>query len=297
MRFDSRGMAYACADEPVFPSGGFAAEFLLEPAGPRLDGAGELISFYGKDGVIIGAYHWRDSVIVSSTGAHKYETGARSVLLGKKRRLLTVSAGKEGIWVYADGRKMGGTARPFNGIEKATCFTFGNSPDGRMPWKGRLLSLSLSGVERANKDASNNGQGLVADYSFNGTGGLVRNRVSDKLDISVPDVFRAARAHWLEPLFEPYKVRLSAKDVAINFLGFIPGGFLCFFLASGRRAAVRMFIAVLAGFFLSLGIETAQVCLPERYSQLSDLAINTAGAAFGAIAAFFSMKTVSRLID
>lgn len=296
LRFASRGMAYACSGKPIFPSAGFTAEFLLEPAGPRLDRAGDLISLFGNGGDIIDVYQWRDRVIVSSYHEHRYESGAKAVLPGKKRTLVTVSAGKGGIWIYANGKKMAGTNRPLSGIERSTCFTVGNSSDGRMPWKGTFLSLSLSGDEHPNgvgQSGIRADQGLIAYYPFKDTGLAVNNSVSNELAITVPEKFRAARMLWLEPLFEDYPVRLGAKDALINLVGFIPGGFLCFFLLSRGNASSRIGLSMAVGFCLSLGIETAQVFLPERYSQLSDLALNTAGAAFGAVIASFSARAAS----
>lgn len=291
-------MAYACSGKPIFPSGGFTAEFLLEPAGPRLDRAGDLISFYGSDGIITDVYQWRDRVVVSSSPEHRYETGAKAVLPGKKRTAITVSAGKGGIWIYANGRKTAGTSRPLSGIETATCFSIGNSPDGRMPWKGSFLSLSLSGDEHPNGVGLTGiraDYGLMASYAFKDAGLVAENSISNELSITVPEKFRAARMQWLEPLFEDYSIRLGTKDAMINLVGFMPGGFLCFFLLSRGSASSRIAVAMAAGFVLSLGIETAQVLLPERYSQISDLALNTAGAAFGAVVASFSARAASRI--
>jgi len=296
LRFASRGMAYACSEKPVFPSGGFTAEFLLEPAGSRLDRAGDLISFYGSNGVITDVYQWRDRVVVSSSSEHRYETGAKAVLQGTNKTLITVSAGKGGIWIYANGRKMAGTNRALSSLERATCFSLGNSPDGRMPWKGSFLSLSLSGEEHPDGVGPSGiraDYGLIAYYPFKDTGLAVHNSHSNELAITIPESFRAARVQWLEPLFEDSPLRLGTKDAIINLVGFMPGGFLCFFILSRGSVSFRIAIAVATGFFISLGIETAQVFLPERYSQISDLALNTAGAAFGAVIASFSSRAAA----
>lgn len=305
LKFTSRGIAYACGKRPLFPSGGFTAWLLVEPVESSLDGAGEIISFYDGGGLLLGVFQWKDRVIVRS-GKKEYETGAKSVLPRDRKTLITVSAGKRGIWIYADGKRAGGTARPFHGLEKAACFTLGNSPDGRMPWNGSLFGLLISGKELSpgevptGRETALSGPdgirpALVASYLFEGSGAPVRNMVSEELSISVPEKFRVVKRVLLQPLFDSSRVRIGAADAIINFLGFIPVGFLCFFLPSGRGGLVKAAAAVSAGFLLSLGIEVTQVFIPVRYSQLSDLLLNTGGAAFGAAAAFFSRVAAARL--
>ena len=75
-------------------------------------------------------------------------------------------------------------------------------------------------------------------------------------------------------------------DVAINFIGFVPLGFLLavVLMQSGSLGAKAVFrLTVVFCFMLSLGIEVAQAWLPSRSSSLLDLVMNTVGALVGAL--------------
>ena len=74
-------------------------------------------------------------------------------------------------------------------------------------------------------------------------------------------------------------------DVIINLFGFVPLGlFLSLFLSSvvaihSRKKNLLFTISIC--FVISLGIELAQVYIPTRDSQLSDLICNTLGGTIG----------------
>lgn len=310
LAFASRGISYACSDSPLFPSGDFTATLSVEPEKGPVGGAGELISFHDGARLILSAFQWKEHLIVRS-GAKEYETGAKYVLPGKKRTLITVTAGQDGIWIYADGKKTvkaGGTEKPFHGLERTTCITLGNAPDGKRPWKGRFYSLTMidgafspDEVLSAHQGALS-GKGLATAeiagaYLFIGQGNIVKGIASNWPDIEVPERFRAVHKVFLAPIPGLEKLKENAVDVLINFTGFIPFGILYILMPFGGRGVWKALAAIAAGFFLSLAIESAQVFLPGRFSQLSDLVLNTAGAGVGALASHHWRKTISRLID
>jgi hypothetical protein len=249
---------------------------------------------------------WSDRVIIRSGADVK--TGAKALEINRKT-LITVSAGRDGIRLYVDGKLSGVSRQPFYGIENVTGFTLGNSPEGKYSWKGSIHYLAiwtraLSDGEVLRSDgppAKNHPDlpGLAGLYVFNGRSPFIRNAVSGDLDISVPERFSPVKRTFLGPLFEKGgRMKLYYVDAAVNFIGFIPLGLLAFFLsgAAGRRA-VKLIFAIFVGFVLSLAIEASQVFMPDRFSQFSDLLLNTSGALAGALLAMFSKDTLRRLVD
>jgi glycopeptide antibiotics resistance protein len=86
------------------------------------------------------------------------------------------------------------------------------------------------------------------------------------------------------------------EDVLINFIGFIPLGFLLIATLSrietvGDRTG--LLVAVLIAFSFSLCIEVAQVWIPTRDSSMLDLLLNTFGGGAGVM--LFRISRVSRV--
>jgi len=74
----------------------------------------------------------------------------------------------------------------------------------------------------------------------------------------------------------------------LSFLGNV-GLFWCWafvalhtFSPSGRRSAEAVFVTVLLGIGLSVGIESLQIFLPERSADIDDILANSLGALLGA---------------
>ncbi|MBI3805553.1 MAG: VanZ family protein [Nitrospirae bacterium] len=86
-------------------------------------------------------------------------------------------------------------------------------------------------------------------------------------------------------------ISLSASDVILNIILFLPLGGLLYGIfkegSNGRRLRAVLFIAAMT----SLSIEIAQLFLPERYSSFSDLLTNSLG---GGIGFFLVCRGVSR---
>ena len=69
----------------------------------------------------------------------------------------------------------------------------------------------------------------------------------------------------------------SALEFTANIGMFIPVGILLALLLPPRQ----WWVAVLIGFAMTVTIETAQLFIPGRFSDLRDIVANTAGAAIG----------------
>lgn len=141
---------------------------------------------------------------------------------------------------------------------------FGSDPAGMHPWSGTLQQVKL--FDRGKS---------LAIYRFDERlPKTLINHASGRVDLHIPEHFNALRPalDWVDT---------TRADVVINVLGFIPLGML---LALGTaRWQVRLLMALVAGFAISLGIELTQTLMITRASSALDLLLNTAGSAVGAV--------------
>jgi len=89
----------------------------------------------------------------------------------------------------------------------------------------------------------------------------------------------AVVARWFEPLGLPFEPTYIVLEILANVVLFVPFGILA--LTAFRW--MRVWSATLAGLATSCLIEGVQLFLPTRYSTVSDLIANTAGALIGAL--------------
>ena len=91
-----------------------------------------------------------------------------------------------------------------------------------------------------------------------------------------------------EPLWRflqwPHPGRISGADAVSNVLAYVPLGFLLIARtqAMGLPSAAGMALTLLAGFCLSLGVESLQQFLPSRTPSIIDLLANSIGTLVGA---------------
>ena len=93
------------------------------------------------------------------------------------------------------------------------------------------------------------------------------------------DGILGAIARWVASAGLPYRATFDVLEVAGNVALFVPFGALS--LTAYRW--MRVWSAMLAGLVTSGLIEGVQLFLPTRYSTVSDLIANTAGACLGAL--------------
>ncbi len=93
--------------------------------------------------------------------------------------------------------------------------------------------------------------------------------------------------------------RKHIQDIIINFVGFIPFGFVLtatLIKLGGIFKKHSVLVAVSLCLIVSLIIEIAQASLPSRSSEMLDLVLNTLGASMGAITyKFFNMGICSEM--
>jgi VanZ family protein len=185
----------------------------------------------------------------------------------------------------------------------------GLSSSGQKPFRGELYKLALFNVAGSCPDSLEQNQlsgSLMATCSSAEGGGLLKAGTKpaaffDFSGIKYRRVFDLSGNKWYLciPAFprifkyrvlQPFKIvhgddRSLITDMVINFLGFIPFGvaaFLFFFTRS-KKVIKSMVYTIIISSFITFSIETAQIFIPTRESQISDVMLNIAGAATGAL--------------
>jgi VanZ family protein len=98
--------------------------------------------------------------------------------------------------------------------------------------------------------------------------------------------WRAPPDEVLHFLTAPWPRYLTAGDITLNVIAYLPLGAMLFFaLRPPLAAAVACLLAILIAAALSLALESIQMFLPTRIASNVDLISNSAGAAIGALGA------------
>lgn len=137
------------------------------------------------------------------------------------------------------------------------------------------------------------------EFRFGGLeGAMVRSTGTDTTVVMRGEGLYAPfrRTFLLESTTEWWKRRILFRDVFANIALFIPFGFLAGMLAMIRRVRPARSGSVItaAGLLFSLGIEALQSFVPGRFSSLSDVVSNTAGAFIGWALLLLILRTMRR---
>jgi VanZ family protein len=182
--------------------------------------------------------------------------------------------------------------------------TIGLSATGQNPFRGELYNLGLFN----NVDIPDSlGKNLVfinkkipseiigkskAFFDFTGSN---KRKVCDISGngwyLHVPLIPRIFKYRIYQPINGVYGNRKSlTMDIVINFLGFIPlGAAAClFFLTRSKKTMLSLIYVLIISSLTSFLIETTQIFIPTRESQISDMILNIAGATTGAFAVSFA---------
>lgn len=189
----------------------------------------------------------------------------------------------------------------------------GNSPAGKSFWKGNIYglaiyqrSLTAEQVLQHSQDWTNgkppsflkgDNQSIISYFPFNErTGPRIQDQIN-RHDLLMLPRFHVLKKNILVPPWKDFRLHLSfLSDIMINILGFIPLGFFICALIRKRIILGRQpfIIAILLGLFLSLTVESIQVYLPTRHSQLMDVLTNTIGTALGIVLFHLSQSLTIR---
>jgi len=171
------------------------------------------------------------------------------------------------------------SGEPFSFAEPLMRITIGNSPDGKHGWQGTLADFHL--VSLADSDQ-------MVRYRFD-VNDLPRIASEGSIDmhLDVPRVGYFPERGWLGAFQFNDLFDRNPRDLLINFLAFLPLGFLvAAVMRTGRRRAHKtttIATVVVVALLLSLMFESAQMFIPGRSPLILDLILNTAGAFCGAV--------------
>ena len=273
----------------------------------RAHSSGTILAFYQAESGVT-AFSLRQSLgDLTLQRANKQDSGSAKrgkiyiddVLSDPKPVLITISAGRSGTTVFADGTIVKKVPHFKLSIQNLTGqLVVGNSPVTTDDWSGQLKGLAIYDRELTAAEVSqhfvlwrNNAQpdlakgiGAAALYVFNeGRGSVVHNQIDSGTDLLIPERFFVLHAQFLERPWDEFRPDWNyCKDVAINVGGFIPLGFFFYpYFLLLRRSEHPATVTIVLGFVVSLTIEVLQAFLPTRDSGMTDLITNTLGTAVG----------------
>jgi hypothetical protein len=200
-----------------------------------------------------------------------------------------VACSDHALVVWRDGQRIGRVEHPPfdpDRWRRDLTLVVGNEADGIRGWTGTLRRLTVSagapsgdilreaGVDRESFFAESripDGRDLLDIHD---------NQGAAEWTAVVGDAKgREASDPWsLVPFSEPASRAWAREDWVKNFLFFMPLGFLF------RRRGVSWLVAGLLALAVSASVEVAQVFLPTRHAQMTDVFLNTLGAWVGALA-------------
>jgi VanZ family protein len=183
---------------------------------------------------------------------------------------ILLSIQPEGYELSLDGAVRFGVAMPPGSLsawQARKAITLGNELEGGQAWLGTIEGAWLR----------------TADFTVDYT--------TPRESQLPPEVQRFRRAVRVHPTHG-----LTPSDAVTNFFGFMPFGLVLFWVIGTIRVS-RLWLPTIASALLSLGLEVTQWWLPGRFPSSSDLILNTAGGAAGAILLLVAASAVSNARD
>ena len=315
IKFGKYGVAYTDPFSEVIQNNvngpnGFSFEIALTPENSKEGGFNFIFVLHnGKDGDQLLMGQWRTHIIFMNGDDYDNKRRMKRIsvdttTLPPGRLFVTAATGKDGTKIYINGKlfrkKKDLTLKIPNGGLKSRLI-LGNSVYGRNSWSGTIYGLAFYQYELTPQHASlHYNQWLKAKniafakkenpyllYLFDGNS---RSGFSDHSDrnnfLNIPSRMKILKKQFFGlPTNIFHFIRVDYQDVVLNFLGFIPFGFILtaalirFDNIIGKHSQL---MAVVFGFLLSLTIESIQSWMPARDSSMLDLVLNTFGTLVGA---------------
>jgi len=231
-------------------------------------------------------FQWDNSVILSVGQDYNYSKKKPRLYSGVKiedqKIRLQFSEGK--IFFYVNGISRGSIVISDLSISSLHNLTFkiGNYTSHMRGWRGNIARFSVSYIVPGSTKSV-----FIVDYEFTKTKNkLPINNSGEMIGFELPDNPSIYDRELLSFKLFPSKMTWSiVYDLIINFIGFLPTGFLLLILTLNKFDGLlkAFLITVALGFFMSLFIEYVQSWLPMRHSSLRDVMINTFGVLAGAV--------------
>ena len=263
----------------------------------------------GADDEQLVVGQWRDWLIVMNGDdydARRRQTRiAVDALQPQKECFVTITSGEDGTAVFIDGQLMKKNSDmhlTVPGAAGRTKLVLGNSNYSRHPWRGEIYGLAIydhvltapvitqdfKQWHRERTFAFAQPRRAASLYLFNeGRGGKVVDHAPGGHHLTIPDKMVILTKEILgAPVIGDEDNSLLLQDMAINFAGFLPMGFLLSALLWHMlhyNHRMRLILVMLLCGTVSLTIELAQAWIPSRSSQVLDLVLNTMGAGVGVV--------------
>lgn len=323
IRFDSCGIAFTKPFNNAILAGSndlnrFSIEIALNPANYQSDKFNFILSFHnGKDSEQLVMGQWRSHFIVMNGDdyAHKRKTRRITVdvgVLSPQARFVTVASSAEGTRIYLDGVAMRTQKNLMLKIPSGenTMLLVGNSVYGENGWQGDIYGLALYNFPLSSQKVVHHFTLWSENKSFSFAKvdkpfflylfDEVEERrafehAGSKRHLEIPSRIRIPEKRFLTITLQDFNLNSGMiTDVIVNFVGFMPFGFILltvFIRLGGAYEKHATLITVALCFSVSLGLEFLQAWIPSRSSHLLDLALNTLGAWMGTLVCRFLGKT------
>jgi len=288
---------------------GFTFEIALKPEYHKEGGFNFIFALHnGKDSDQLLMGQWRTHIIFMNGDDYDNKRRMKRIsidttTLSPGGIFFTVTTGKGGTKIYIDGQlfreKKDLMLKIPNGGMKSRLI-LGNSVYGRNSWNGTIYGLAFYQYELTPHQASLHYDQWLKElniafakkenpyllYLFDENNS---SRLSDHSDrnnfLNIPSRMKIVKKQFLDLPTNIFRfASIYYQDNILNFLGFIPLGFILtaalnrFENVIGKHSQLT---AVVLGFILSLTIESLQSWTPARVSSMLDLALNTFGTFVG----------------
>lgn len=226
----------------------------------------------------------------------------KKVFFTINRREMNLAAGKQSQRV-----KFSENTIPVGYFSNAQ-MTIGLSTTGGNPFRGEIHGLTLFSRipdldsvfmdKKLPLNFANIKPAALFDLS-----GIHKGRVCDltenRCHLRAPLFLKIFKYKIFQPLNGQFLNHRSFMwDTLINFFGFMPLGIAAylFFFAKSKKTAASLAFALVLAFLTSFFIETTQIFIPTRESQISDLLLNVSGAGAGVLFLFFAGRKLNHRI-
>ena len=289
---------------------GFTIEIALAPARMKDDGFSfvwVIHSGFDSDQLVMGQY--RSSFIIMNGDDYDHSRRLKRITTNaashpNQKRFVTITTSPKGTRIYIDGqleRKRKDLVLKIPAGDKVR-LVLGNSVSGKNSWRGDIYGFGLYRYSLSEEEivdhyhqwkkeqnfyvGEKNKLSLL--YLFNEKAGAKAiDHSGNQQNLNIPASTKVLNQRFLNPPRNGLKLSLlDIDDIIVNFIGFMPFGFILsatlYKLGSGFRKH-RVLLAVVICFAVSLTIEILQAWIPSRNSDLLDLVLNTIGGLIGAV--------------
>ncbi|HEX3018653.1 MAG TPA: VanZ family protein [Chitinispirillaceae bacterium] len=271
-------LAYITPELPNFNSpDGFTIKIKLKSKNPSTNYIARIFSLTSNNKEILMIGQWKSGIIFryyDPAKSRNREIYLKKLLESKAPFLLTLIVTRSSFLAFYNGENILKREVSLQQTSLKGFATVGNSNTGKQGWTGELYELR------------------IYDHPIDDNQIMCRTNESQKLfsfpnevcRLVIPKHFSAIKKMILTPPWVDFRFNKSyINDVVLNFIGFLPLGFMLGVLLMQYR--IDRFNPLLISFLLctaiSLSIELIQPFIPSRCSQLSDLILNVLGAISG----------------